>query len=648
MSGKGFTKGFLVFLGIFVLASGILWSCDQASLRKKLFCKMEEFPDDHITSIVIGKKAVFVGLKDNGVVAINDDQIVARSTQSRSSGVEESEPENRIKALAIDAPGENLWVGAVSGLYQYDPQNLSRKTEFHAGARFADNIIQTVSERKGTVAIGTTKGLSLSTKNWDFLTDREGLPSIIVNAVEFSSGTHLLAGTTEGMSFYEGGVFKPAILPGQWINDLCYRQPLFADVEENQLKIVRQTMLDLDEVVKTAAPKKNTVKPEDAEQFTTKAQALMAEFLEMLNPEKSSDDFFVGTNEGVYLLKTDGKPPEKILEGWTLSLAVDPGGTLYAGQRGLKVLTVPFMPGSFPSFNLGALIRAEAIGIFKKKFDDMRRKAAAQAAAAGGGDVPASFPAPPPEPLPSLVASGWADIFGNEAAGLERFASATEAELDGIAPENEEMATLMKEWKEFQARLNQAEITALAISHQGEIWVGTNGVGLFRFQPILANAEIPIFSHLKKNEYFWGTAGWTPIGSGTPGPATMTYFHVGVGQPKIAAEVMTCVEGLIQKFIPPFTLDTFQWWVGHWSQLKPEDRKAFLKDFVAAYYGDFSHFDRFARLFLFDPYLALAIAPGKEVASGTQPESKEGEISPPSPPPTPAPSVPPSPGNKDE
>ncbi len=568
-----------------LLAFEPVWGCNIFAIGKKLFSTDNGFPDDWITSIVPSKDGhLYIGLKDNGVVILKDDQIIASTCKVIRKGIEDSLPEERVKCLALDDSEKDLWVGTVGGLFLHDPITLDMRMEYQGGKAFADNIIQSLAVGPEGVALGTTKGVALSSYNWNFLTDRDGLPSLTVNSVEFNAEGRLGAGLSEGMAVLKDGKFLRAGLEGQWVTSLQKDSPNLKMIDENLRDCIRRTFERLLGILSDEAlnPSQAPFAPPDVEpppsmavENATWTQEIK-DYLEILNGQGTTDGFYAGTNDGVYHAGQLGTPPEKIIEGWTNCLSADPVGNLYAGQRGLKIVPRVALLNLLEEMHVAREMRNEAIKLLLRKKTDATKTMKL-------------------DPVTGQIVE---EKYASETDSVTVITIASSSRLDPMNATESELEkppeVSDQEWNRVMEKISKAEITTLVVTKNGEFWVGTGGAGLFRFRPFVVNVEVlgAIIAGMKV-EFRDG------------------FFPIKAKQPELDPEVKALAARALGSF---HTREPFKYWIGRWSQLEQTDQEMFLKCLVK--YLDSMHFQKYLPLFFYDPFMTLPIgmaSPTKEL-----------------------------------
>ncbi len=115
---------------------------------------------------------------------------------------------SEIDVMAEDAEG-NLWVGSrQAGLYRFDPRSGQSTAFRHSdkpGALSNDGVTSILIDRSGTIWAGTLSGLDrldLKTGLFTVYSDRDGLPSQIVNGVVEDDSGDLWITTSYGLSHF--------------------------------------------------------------------------------------------------------------------------------------------------------------------------------------------------------------------------------------------------------------------------------------------------------------------------------------------------------------------------------------------------------------------------------------------------------------
>ncbi|MBI3038128.1 hypothetical protein HYY75_03610 [bacterium] len=532
--------------------SRILYSCDHYAVHQELFFTGNGFPDNGIVSIVEGpNEKVFVGLKDKGVVLFEKGK-VTRAWKGEAMQSQKIETKYRMKAMAVDGEGQ-LWVGTAGGLFLLNGNDLKEKRAFHADEKaFSDNIIQSVTESKGITAIGTTRGLAIQkTGGWNFFTEKDGLPSNLVNSVALDSGGKIIAGTSNGLAIKDSAIFKKESLDGHWVNAVIPNLPPKIESGESFRNIIRFTLKSLLEKLEKAIPERTDVKEKDFEKSIIAIKKLLA----ILNSDSDQPEFFAASNKGVFLFNLQNKKTEEVIEGWSTSLAMDSAGNLFAGQKGLKVKPFVTIPNFIESFEVQDMIREQG-----------RR------------------------------------ILSNQNSSFSAFLEMKTEPSNSLTSKNQKTGDSVDPVEALEKLLIAAEISSLYVDPHGIMWVGTSNVGLFKFQPITVNAELPIGILRELN---------CAKGTDPEDKAQFEYYQVNAKMPSIDAEIQGLILQAISKWTQP---GEFSLWVGRWSQLTPEDRENFLS--ILAKNGDPYHLEKYVPLFFYDSYVVLPIGPREKEEVG--------------------------------
>jgi hypothetical protein len=110
-----------------------------------------------------------------------------------------------VTALHLDA-SERLWVGTVSGLWQYHNNRWRRVPTGES-----ERITSISAAPNGTAAVGTERGLVIitdaSSGEAEFFTDENGLPDSYVTSAAYIGNDQLYIGTPRGLARKTGGEF---------------------------------------------------------------------------------------------------------------------------------------------------------------------------------------------------------------------------------------------------------------------------------------------------------------------------------------------------------------------------------------------------------------------------------------------------------
>ena len=115
---------------------------------------------------------------------------------------------SEIDVMAEDAAG-NIWVGSrQAGLYRFDPRTGRSIVFRHSdkpGALSNDGVTSILIDRSGTIWLGTLSGLDrldLKTGRFTVYSDRDGLPSQIINGIVEDANGDLWITTSYGLSHF--------------------------------------------------------------------------------------------------------------------------------------------------------------------------------------------------------------------------------------------------------------------------------------------------------------------------------------------------------------------------------------------------------------------------------------------------------------
>ncbi len=553
----------VVILWVSVCAAS---ACDRFAMHQALFYSGTGLPEDQVVSIVTPTTdRAFIGLKSKGVVIIDKGKILPRGLPFPGKAADANAAQLRIKAMAVDENNQ-LWVGTANGLYVFGIDDLELRSEYGADCGFADNVIQSVAAADGDVIVGTTRGAASRKGGWKFVTEKDGMPTDLANAVSIKKADALQIGTANGVAVISGNVATKVGLPGQWVNAVCPCQPAGTAQEETLAAITLKTLRTLKaqleqyeaERLERGLDEKNALAP---------VFAAITRYIAMLQPEGVEESFFyAGSNMGTFRVDPSTKSTRPVFDGWTIALAVDQSGGLYAGQRGLKIQQLHPIDDRLSVLNIEWMIREHAAAILT---------GAAVATPASFVDL-------------GGIASASTPINPSNTSGLGSSATPSEPEL--------------------LKKLAKSEITAITVDRRGTIWVGTSDAGAYRFLPVTVNAEQPIHvleAENREEEKALASAARALNPDQPPPPYVFRFYTVAAPPPEIEDEVKPMILEAMSQWAEP---GKYQFWIGRWSQLTPADREQYLTRL--ARFGDACHLQRYMPLFFHDAFVTLPIGWG--------------------------------------
>lgn len=440
--------GALLTLFGFFLSAFPLSACKPAVVRNDYFGTVTGFPSDEITALACDHQGiVYVGTKDTGLVVIQP-----RSRQW-SYIVDESRSLsfNAIHSLRLDR-NNHLLVGTAGGLNDIDLSDLRPSSRLFAEDGLKDNIVMSVvrDPNGSTLWAGTTMGLVKMAASVQQFTEKDGLAANLIHCLQFDDDGMLWLGTSSGAMVKTGNdEFRRVALTtkdfssSDWVTALSLSRP-----ESPR-----------------AANASGTDKFDSKLQLTYEAlqrgiqrrekPSMLGEIVKDFSNRVASFSFhpalYAATNNGLFVIDRDTRSGEMIREGWYTALAVNPLGNVFAARNDLTVHAIGISPRLFPGFDISRLIRATLKERLTKEIND---------------------------------------AFAENLAG-----QATDPlllHLKNMTDEDREA------W--IGKKLMSNSITAMTFDPEGNLWIGLDQGGLFKFHPEIVNQDSFSFAVRKFQE----------------------------------------------------------------------------------------------------------------------------------------------------
>lgn len=519
---------------VFLLGTPIyLMACGPAVVDTLYFGKVTGFPSDEITAITSDRTGnIIVGTKDRGLVTIP----AGKEAWARIVDESQSLSFNAIHSLHLDQDNR-LWVGTAGGLNYLDGPTVQMQSKYFAEDGMKDNIVLSiVRDPNGSkLFIGTTMGMVIKEAWFQRYTEKDGLVSNIVQSLTMDGDGDIWIGTSNGLMTKKGiqGYQKVELSSSEkavsdWVYGLATLPRGEGSTKEKKQNFQELVVQSLDAMLRGIERR-----PEGEGVAALKKS--LRESIAAAKQRMAVPPIFAATNTGVYSLEKANLTASCLHEGWFTAITMDSLGRAFAANNQLNVVAVGIGSEIFPGFEVGKMIKETLIARIKKELLESEDE--------------------------------------NSMLTIDR------EQLQKMRQLNDEELEL---W--VQKTVLSKNISAIHADIDGNIWIGLEQGGLFKFHPETVNQDA-FFYGLKYNQEAGGDAVGYPIT--TP-----------KGPYPLFEQILT---GIAQYS------DEKNVWVGKWSQLLPVDAVT-----VMEFVGEWSHpacVQHLVKLLPFDPYVVIPMNP---------------------------------------
>lgn len=421
----------------FFLAVVPLSACKPAVVQNEYFGTVTGFPSDEITALACDHQGiVYVGTKDMGLV------IIPPRSHQWSHIVDESHALsfNAIHSLRLDR-NNHLLIGTAGGLNDIDLSDFRPRAKLFAEDGLKDNIVMSVARdpNGSTLWAGTTMGLVKMTASIQQFTEKDGLVANLIHCLQFDDAGMLWVGTSAGAMVKTGiDEFRRVALAtkdfsqSDWVTALVLSGPESAEAANTTGAGSFTSKLQL-----TYAALQRGIQRREK---PSRLGEIVKDFSGRIASFSSCPTLYAATNNGLFVIDRNTCTGEMIRDGWYTALAVNSFGNIFAARNDLTVHAVGISPGLFPGFDISRLIKETL-----KERLTMEINASATEALAGRATDP-------------LLLT-----------------------LKNMSDEDRDA------W--IGKKLMSNSITAMMFDPEGNLWIGLDQGGLFRFHPEIVNQD---------------------------------------------------------------------------------------------------------------------------------------------------------------
>ncbi|MFZ2955911.1 MAG: two-component regulator propeller domain-containing protein [Candidatus Ozemobacteraceae bacterium] len=429
-----------------IFLPSLAFACSPLHSGDAFFCKDMGFPSDEVTALACDQQGnVFVGTEDRGLIVISAGGVGWREISMEDSGLGVA-----IHSLFVDPQG-TLWIGTTGGLLSTSASQAAKMNglpggQFLTAQGLPDNICLSMAQTPfdSRFLVGTTMGVVEKGPGYQRFTEKDGIPSNLIQALVADSDGKIWLGTSQGLAMGTSGKYSRIQLDPKNPEIIPWVFALGSMPQNNKDKVSEKAFQKyLEKVGATIAAfdKGMSERPGFGER-----QGLPSEFAYVQKEmtrlcDKSS--LYVATNEGLFAIRRSDLSVDCLASGWYTAIALDKFGQTFAADTELIVKTAEPTTGFSFSYDVSQMIRAHLSNqVLRARFALARRAV---------GDDAASL-----------------------SAGLIELAEKPQEEFN--------------RW--LGKLLDQKRISSMVFNPStGHLWVGVKGAGLFRFLPILTNTD---------------------------------------------------------------------------------------------------------------------------------------------------------------